>query len=174
MLVCAEDLGVVPPYVYSILKNIGILGLKVERWQFDKLKHSFMHPKNFDSLSVCTPSTHDMTNIREWCEYEISKSEAKELGLPYREDPSSKVVWETLKRNAESKSQICIYSIQDIFALTDKWRLKNSFDERINIPGTSKSINWTYKIPYSIEDICLDKELIKKVSRLVRIRNKLI
>ena len=68
MLVCAEDLGAVPDCVPSVLKKLGILGLKVLRWArdwgVDGQPYSLI--KEYPKLSVCTPAVHDSTTLRQW------------------------------------------------------------------------------------------------------------
>jgi len=68
LLICAEDLGYVPPIVRPVLKQLGILSLKVERWAKNyKVKPSlFIDPRKYPALSVCTPSVHDTTTLRGW------------------------------------------------------------------------------------------------------------
>ncbi|RYY61222.1 MAG: 4-alpha-glucanotransferase, partial [Chitinophagaceae bacterium] len=67
MLICGEDLGMVPATVPSVMKDLGILSLEIQRMPKDP-KTEFFHPKTAPYLSVVTPSTHDMSTIRGWWE----------------------------------------------------------------------------------------------------------
>ena len=67
MLVCGEDLGMVPHCVPEIMKELGILSLEIQRMPKD-LRATFFNPSNAPYLSVVTPSTHDMSTIRGWWE----------------------------------------------------------------------------------------------------------
>ena len=71
MLLCAEDLGVIPKVCTDTLKKFGIPGNDVQRWVKDwKTAHDFLKPKDFRSLSVAMLSTHDTTNWPAWWENE--------------------------------------------------------------------------------------------------------
>ena len=71
MLLCAEDLGVIPKICPETLKEFGIPGNDVQRWVKDyKVKHDFLDPKDYRALSVAMLSTHDTTNWPAWWENE--------------------------------------------------------------------------------------------------------
>jgi 4-alpha-glucanotransferase len=71
MLLCAEDLGVVPKECPAILKKFGIPGNDVQRWVKDWQKaHDFLPEKDYRPLSVAMLSTHDTTNWAAWWENE--------------------------------------------------------------------------------------------------------
>ncbi len=71
MLLCAEDLGVIPPACIKLLKEFGIPGNDVQRWTKEwKVKHDFLPAKEYREISVAMLSTHDTTNWPAWWEYE--------------------------------------------------------------------------------------------------------
>jgi 4-alpha-glucanotransferase len=71
MLLCAEDLGVIPKICPKTLKELGVPGNDVQRWMKDwKIKHDFLEPKDYRTLSVAMLSTHDTTNWPAWYEFE--------------------------------------------------------------------------------------------------------
>jgi 4-alpha-glucanotransferase len=71
MLLCAEDLGVIPQVCIQALKEFGIPGNDVQRWTKDwKIKHDFLGPSGYRLLSVTMLSTHDTTNWAAWWENE--------------------------------------------------------------------------------------------------------
>ncbi|MDQ6905065.1 MAG: 4-alpha-glucanotransferase, partial [Bacteroidota bacterium] len=74
MLICGEDLGMVPNCVPEVMKELGILSLEIERMPKD-LNAEFFHPKNAPYLAVVTPSTHDMSTIRGWWEKDRNKTQ---------------------------------------------------------------------------------------------------
>lgn len=91
MLLCAEDLGIIPKACPKILKRLGIPGNDVERWTKDwKMKHDFLSPEEYRTLSVALLSTHDTTNWAAWWENEagtvdeaLFKRKAIERGLRF-------------------------------------------------------------------------------------------
>ncbi|MBU1726139.1 MAG: 4-alpha-glucanotransferase [Candidatus Omnitrophica bacterium] len=71
MLLCAEDLGVIPRVCIDTLKELGIPGNDVERWVKDwDVRHDFLSPDEYRRLSVAMLSTHDTTNWPAWWENE--------------------------------------------------------------------------------------------------------
>ena len=69
MLVCGEDLGMVPRVVPEVMTQLGILGLEIQRMPKDE-RSNFFILTDAPYLSVVTPSTHDMSTIRSWWEEE--------------------------------------------------------------------------------------------------------
>ncbi len=77
MLLCAEDLGVIPKICPDTLKELGIPGNDVQRWVKDwKLKHDFLPPQEYRKFSVAMLSTHDTTNWPAWWENEAGTVDA--------------------------------------------------------------------------------------------------
>jgi 4-alpha-glucanotransferase len=62
MLICGEDLGMVPHCVPEVMEQLGILS-----WKFSvcrkNMETEFFLPEEAPYLSVITPSTHDMSTI---------------------------------------------------------------------------------------------------------------
>jgi 4-alpha-glucanotransferase len=65
MLICGEDLGMVPACVPEVMKELGLLGLEIQRMP-KASNQDFSRPADAPYLSVVTPSTHDMSTIRGW------------------------------------------------------------------------------------------------------------
>lgn len=71
MLLCAEDLGIIPKVCTDTLREFGIPGNDVQRWVKDwSLRHDFLEPKEYRELSVAMLSTHDTANWPAWWEHE--------------------------------------------------------------------------------------------------------
>ncbi len=71
MLLCAEDLGVIPKCCTDTLLEFGIPGNDVSRWVKDwNLRHDFLKPDQYRQLAVAMLSTHDTTNWKAWWQYE--------------------------------------------------------------------------------------------------------
>ncbi|MBI4550292.1 MAG: 4-alpha-glucanotransferase [Candidatus Omnitrophica bacterium] len=71
MLPCAEDLGVVPPCSYKLLAEFAIPGMDVQRWTKSwEGDHGFKPPAGYRTNSVNVISTHDMSNLAGWWEFE--------------------------------------------------------------------------------------------------------
>jgi 4-alpha-glucanotransferase len=71
ILLCAEDLGVIPRSCTKVLKELGIPGNEVQRWTKDwNTRHDFLLPSEYRESAVAMLSTHDTTNWPAWWENE--------------------------------------------------------------------------------------------------------
>jgi len=92
MLLCAEDLGIVPECCTRALKEFGIPGNDVQRWVKDwNTMHDFLEPEDYRFISVSVLSTHDTTNWAAWWENEAGTIDealflrkCDEKGIGYR------------------------------------------------------------------------------------------
>lgn len=155
MLPCAEDLGVVPQGTAEVLEELGILSLKIERWETDD-EGRLKDPSTFRFLSVSTPGVHDTSALRGWWEEDGWERESfcTDLGLddcpPWLTTDAAQAV---LRRSLRSGSAIRAFQIQDLFTLTNELRTVRPADERINTPGSVSDANWSYVIPLVVESL---------------------
>ncbi|MDR0443322.1 MAG: 4-alpha-glucanotransferase [Treponema sp.] len=174
MLPCAEDLGAVPACVPKVLSRLKILGLRVVRWfrDWDKDGQPYIPFEKYPELSVCTGAVHDSSTIREWWEKEANQGQfAGFIGvpaLPKTYNPgAAKMI---LSKIAAARSRFRVFQIQDLLHLSNKWYTENPASERVNVPGTSNEFNWTYRLPATIEEIAKDKDVIRAVAELRKIK----
>lgn len=158
MLICGEDLGLVPRSVPQVMKQLGLLSLEIQRMpkQTDK---EFFHPNDAPYLSVVTPSTHDMSTIRGWWEEDRNKTQRffnYELGqsgdAPYFcEAWVNKAV---LMQHLYAPSMWSIFQLQDILGINRELRRPNPHEERINVPAIPKYF-WKYRMHLYLEDLLM-------------------
>ncbi len=171
MLVCAEDLGAIPPSVPEVLSELGILGLRVVRWtrRYEKPSAPYISIKNYPFLSVCTPSVHDTSTLRQWWTEEPDHT-GLFSGLEQLEINSEEYTPETaryvLEAMLHTSSLLFILQIQEIFALNPELRTDNPGEERINLPGTVTNSNWSYRIRIPLEELREQTEFNRQVSKL--------
>jgi len=155
MLLCAEDLGVIPECVPVVLEKLNILGLRVERWAASDGKIS--HPETYPRLTVSTTSTHDSSTLRGWWqEHGWNRNQYfNELGVPggCPDYLTTEVCAAILERNLKSNSKMVVLLLQDMFALHYDLRTLDPNDERINVPGMESEVNWTYRMKLPIESL---------------------
>ena len=175
MLPCAEDLGAVPSCVPRVLSKLKILGLRVIRWHRDwgRGGQPYVPFEDYPQLSVCTAAVHDSSTVREWWEKEADQGQFSGFlgvpSLPKIYNPgTAKVI---LSKAATARSRFRVFQIQDLLHLSNNWYSKDPAQERVNVPGTSNEFNWTYRLPAPISEIAKDKELIKAVAELSRIKS---
>ncbi|MBK8982966.1 MAG: 4-alpha-glucanotransferase [Ignavibacteria bacterium] len=76
MLPCAEDLGTVPVCSDKILKEFGVTGISVQRWEkTPALNYNFIPPERYRSNSVSVLSTHDSSPLPAWYETEAGSTD---------------------------------------------------------------------------------------------------
>lgn len=152
----AEDLGVIPPEVPIILKELGICGTKVVRWQRhwhgDK---SFIPYDQYEPLSLTTVSTPDMDPLSLW--WKKAPDEAIAFAhfknWSYDGTLSSEHLFELLYDAHHTPSHYHINMLQEYLRLFPELSWPNLEDDRINVPGTLLPTNWTFRYRPSLEEM---------------------
>ena len=171
MLICGEDLGLVPDCVPDVMKQLGILSLEIQRMPKDNSK-VFFHPNDAPYLSVVTPSTHDMSTIRGWWEEDKAKIQRffnHELGqwgiAPYYcEAWINKTI---VLQHLYSPAMWSVFQLQDILGIDAHIRRQNPNDERINVPANPKNY-WRYRMHISLEDLLNLDSLNEELSGMIK------
>ncbi len=170
MLVCGEDLGLVPACVPGVMSGMGFLSMEVQRMP-KQLNINFFNPATAPYLSVVTPSTHDMSTIREWWEEDRQKSQQfynEQLGqhgsAPHYAE--THIVRSVILQHLWSPAMWSIFQLQDLFAMHENLRVELPSDERINIPGDSKHY-WRFRMNKNIEDLLQEDTFNEELKRLI-------
>ncbi|KJR42241.1 4-alpha-glucanotransferase [Candidatus Magnetoovum chiemensis] len=176
MLVCAEDLGAIPDCVPSVLHELDILSLKVERWarKWNEEGAPYIDPKHYPRLSVSSPSVHDTTTLRGWWEegnwdrQQYFRLLGMSGGCPtyLTSELSAKII----ERNLNANSILTIFLLPDLLGLYYNLRTANPYEERINLPGTVSDKNWSYKMKDNIERLIAYKEYNDYLRNLIEKR----
>ena len=156
MLVCGEDLGMVPACVPEVMEQLGILSLEIQRMPKDSTA-AFFHPADAPYLSVITPSTHDMSTIRGWWEEDPAKTQRFYNGILGHTGESpfyceAYINKEIVIQHLYSPAMWSIFQLQDILGIDEKLRRDNPHNERINIPADPKHY-WQYRMHIGLEDL---------------------
>lgn len=171
MLVCGEDLGMVPDCVPDVMWQLKILSLEIQRMPKSS-KVKFGNPSDAPYLSVCTTSTHDMSSIRAWWEEDRVASQefyhtvlGRNDDMPYFAEP-----WlceAILQQHLDSKAMLTVFPLQDLLAIDANLRTENPEKERINIPSNPKHY-WRYRMHLSLEKLKRTEELNNKLEILIK------
>ena len=173
MLVCAEDLGMVPDCVAWVMDQLRILSLELQQMPKDpKVKFGILSRNPY--RSVCTLSTHDMPTLRQWWDEDYERTQVYYSSMLYRGGaaPHPLPGWlarDIIANQLTCPSMLCILSLQDWFALDEKLRLTDADAERINIPANPRHY-WRYRMHINIEDLIADKEYNDAIKELVKLR----
>ncbi|MFA4045443.1 4-alpha-glucanotransferase [Prevotella sp. PCHR] len=173
MLVCAEDLGMVPDCVAWVMNELRILSLELQQMPKDPCVRFGELWKN-PYRSVCTLSTHDMPTLRQWWDEDYDRTQDYYHSQLYRSGgaPHPLPGWlakEIIVNQLKCPSMLCILSLQDWFAIDEKLRLADADAERINIPANPRHY-WRYRMHVNIEELIANKEYNDNIKDLIKIR----
>jgi 4-alpha-glucanotransferase len=155
--IIAEDLGTVPDFVRASLARLGVPGYRVFRW--DRYWHSdgqpFRDPLDYPQVSVATSGTHDTEPVATWWHSTTEDERRKIAALPtvqrligsgdnFVDAPFGPKVRDVLLEALyASRSDLLLLPVQDAFGWSD----------RINEPATVGDQNWTYKLPWPVDQL---------------------
>jgi 4-alpha-glucanotransferase len=170
MLPLAEDLGTIPAACRTTLRDMGICGMKVQRWEKRwEQDRSFIPPPEYHPLSVAATSTHDSETLSGW--WEAYPEERQQLYRTLGFSGTAPVWLETdigrrlISWISSAGSLFAIFLLQD---LLDPFGLLpgNPSDHRINVPGTVGNHNWTWRCPVGLETLLADDDLAERIRNL--------
>ena len=157
MLICGEDLGMVPASVPGVMKQLGILGLNIQRMPSNP-EVEFGHPADAPYLSVVSPGSHDMSTVRGWWEedrvktqrfFETTLGHHRQLA-PFYAEPW--VVREVLAQHLYSPAMWAVFPLQDLLGIDNQLRRANPHDEQINVPSNPMHF-WKYRLHLPLEEL---------------------
>ena len=170
MLVCGEDLGMIPACVPDVMRRLEILSLEIERMP-KEFGREFGDPGSYPYYSVCSPSTHDMSNIRVWWEEDAERRQHyynNVMGLdgPAPSEPAAWICTCILRRQLEAASILTIVPLQDWLSMDESLRRDDASAERINDPSNPHQ-NWNYRMHITLEQLLAADEFNDKVRTLL-------
>jgi len=169
MLICGEDLGMIPGSVPGVMKNLNVIPLEIQR--MPKTWGEFGNPRQYDYFSVCSPSCHDMSTIRGWWEEDEDRATRFWNGHWYRHGNApqpcppevvSGHIWEHL----HSPSMIAIFPLQDLLGMDTSLRHPEATSQQINVPSNSNHY-WRFRMHLNLEDILGHKEFIETLKGMI-------
>lgn len=171
MLVCAEDLGMVPDCVAWVMNELRILSLELQQMPKDPSVRFGELWKN-PYRNVCTLSTHDMPTLRQWWDEDMERTQDYYNSQLYRSGaaPHPLPGWlakEIVVNQLACPSMLCVLLLQDWFAIDEKLRFADANAERINIPANPRHY-WRYRMHLNIEDLIANKEYNDNIKELIR------
>lgn len=170
MLVCGEDLGMIPDSVPDVMNKLQILSLEIERMPKSP-QREFSDMFNLPYHSVCTTSTHDMTPLRNWWKEDREKIQ-RYYNLVLQgigeapEELSAELASQIVSNHLKTRSMLTIIPLQDWFAIDNSVKRKDIESERINVPANSTHY-WRYRMHITLEKLLQAEDLNKKIVSLV-------
>ncbi|MDB5253830.1 MAG: 4-alpha-glucanotransferase, partial [Flaviaesturariibacter sp.] len=171
MLICGEDLGMVPHCVPDVMRDLGILSLEIQRMPKNPATE-FFHPSTAPYLSVITPSTHDMSTIRGWWEESREKTQRfyNTVLASHGEAPLFCEPWinrAIVLQHHYSPAMWSIFQLQDLLGMSDTLRRLNPHEERINQPADPKHY-WRYRMHLTLEQLLKETDFNEELRDYIR------
>ena len=170
MLVCGEDLGMVPDCVPWVMEQLQILSLEIQRMPKNP-QDEFGHVYAYPFRSVCTIGTHDMSTFRGWWEEDCDVAARffyHELGhwgnLP--EHAPGWLCEDVIRRHLYSPSMLCILTWQDWLSMDENLRNPDIAIERINVPANPRHY-WRWRMHLTLEELMKQKDFNDKVRQMI-------
>lgn len=170
MLCCAEDLGMIPACVPSVMSKLEILSLEIQRMPKDP-SVEFADTWHYPYLSVCTTSTHDMAGIRQWWESDPAATQryynhilGRQGNAPYFVEPW--ICHQIVEMHLKSPSMLCILPLQDWLSTDGRMRREDPREEQINVPANPRHY-WRYRMHLTLEKLYSDETFRTSVAGLV-------
>lgn len=157
MLTCGEDLGMIPDCVPSVMQELNVLSLEIQRMP-KAVSEEFSRPELYPYSCVCATGTHDTSTLRAWWEEDRNVTEryyrlllSGEGETPYFCEPW--ICEKILEAHLYSPSMLMIVPLQDWLAIDGDIRYQgNPSDERINIPAIPRHY-WRYRMHLTLEKL---------------------
>ncbi|MBQ3630799.1 MAG: 4-alpha-glucanotransferase [Prevotella sp.] len=171
MLVCAEDLGMVPDCVAWVMNELRILSLEIQSMPKDPRSRFGYLPAN-PYRSVATISTHDMSTLRQWWDEDWDQTQAYYADMLHHGGPAPHplpgvLAEEIVAAHLHSPSMLCLLSLQDWLSIDEGLRLADPNGERINIPANPRHY-WRWRMHLTIEQLMEAVDFNREVTRLVQ------
>ena len=147
MLVCAEDLGMVPDCVQWVMDELRILSLELQSMPKDPSVR-FGHLSRNPYRSVCTISSHDTPTLRMWWDEDAERTQEYYTTMLYRSGnaPHPLPGWlarDIISRHLTCPSMVCVIALQD-------WKHY-----------------WRYRMHLNLEDLMAATAFNESISELI-------
>lgn len=147
--VLAEDLGTVPDFVRASLAENEIAGTKVLRWENDRGVPRDV--TKFPRASVAVTGTHDTESLWDWWEglqdwereHQLAQPQLAHLRGPEQKKYAPATRQALLELAYQASSDALLTPITDALG----WR------DRMNTPGTVGPHNWTFRLPWTADQL---------------------
>jgi 4-alpha-glucanotransferase len=170
MLICGEDLGMVPDCVPAVMDELAIVALKVQRMPSDDIP--FYNPKNAGYLNVVTASSHDSSTLRQWWKEDpaLTQKYFNQQLVQYGKSPEemdSHISGIIMKQHLYSDAMLAIFPIQEFLATDEELMNPEMDNERINDPSVFPHY-WRYRMHLTLEKLKGQENFNQKIANWVK------
>ncbi|MDP2452607.1 MULTISPECIES: 4-alpha-glucanotransferase [unclassified Kaistella] len=175
MLICGEDLGLVPESVPQVMDRLGITALKVQRMPSENI--AWYNPKNAGYMNVVTASSHDTSTLRQWWH------EDRELSCRYFHEQlgqfgtaplnlETQLAEMIIKQHLYNEAMLAIFPIQEFLATDKELTNPNMDEERINDPAVFPHY-WRYRMHINVEELLNHENFNQKIAQWIKDSNRM-
>ena len=169
MLVCGEDLGMVPACVPDVMNELGILSLEIQRMP-KAMGCEFGDTHTLPYLSICTTGTHDMNPLRAWWQEDQEKTQRyfQQILQHEGEAPatcSADMVREIIAQHMQSPAMWTVLPLQDYLACSAETAHRDAQSERINEPVNNHNY-WCYRMHIALDDLLQREDFCENIRSL--------
>jgi 4-alpha-glucanotransferase len=138
--ILAEDLGFITDDVHELRKYCGFPGMKILQFGFGGDGHAEFLPHNYATDAVVYTGTHDNDTAVGW--WDAAHDHEKKLASIYLNTTREHLHWSMIRAASQSVAALAVFPMQDVLGLGS--------EHRMNTPGTMNSINWSWRLQWSM------------------------
>lgn len=170
MLICGEDLGMVPASVPIVMDELAIIALKVQRMPSENIP--FYNPKDAGYLNVVTASSHDSSTLRQWWKEDpaLTQKYFNQQLNQYGKAPeelTADLAEIIMKQHLYNDAMLAIFPIQEFLATDPSLTNQNMDQERINNPAVFPHY-WRYRMHLNVEDLKNNTSFNQKIAGWIK------
>ena len=170
MLICGEDLGLVPDCVPTVMDDLAIVALKVQRMPSENIP--FYNPNKAGYMNVVTASSHDSSTLRQWWKEDTNltqkyfNQQLNQYGkAPENLEPYLAEI--IMKQHLYNEAMLAIFPIQEFLATEQSLSNLKIDNERINNPAVFPHY-WRYRMHIGLEELNNQERFNDKVKKWVK------
>lgn len=170
MLICGEDLGMVPACVPVVMDELAIIALKVQRMPAENIP--FYDPRYANYMNVVTASSHDSSTLRQWWKEDpaLTQKYFNQQLVQYGKAPAEltpELAEIIMKQHLYNESMLAIFPIQEFLATDARLANTKIDNERINNPAVFPHY-WRYRMHIKLEDLKDQKVFNEKIAHWIK------
>ena len=170
MLVCGEDLGMIPDCVAWVMNDLRILS--PGDTTYAERPETRIRPHRLVSIPFGLHHLHARhvypARLVEEDFQQTQRYYNTMLGH-YGAAPATatpELCEEVVRNHLHSNSILCILSLQDWMSMDGKWRNPNAQEERINVPANPRHY-WRWRMHLTLEQLMKAESLNEKIKELI-------
>ncbi len=171
MLICGENLGMMPACVPETMKKAGILGLEIQRMPKDPSAR-FVDLTSLSYLNVVSPSSHDTSTLRAWLEEDPERT-IYFFNTVLKDEGNTpvKLLVEALKKVVQqhfnSPAMWAILPIQDYLGMSNKLLFSKASAAQINFPSDGSHV-WNYRLHLNLEALIKENAFNHQIHQMIK------